>query len=354
MIYLKPYHLFESVSNPIDLMDVMKNTPEGRDLAAVAESYKVDRTGKIVLLGMRGKTFIQPQPDGSYKHWVFATGKTYGEGSGSTAEECIRDCWRQFILKSTTFRPQGYNMKEYEEKISGILHTFEGKALDTFDLQFEIRKILFDKPSNWNPIRDPKNLIDLPELEKAWDLLGLDLSKKPHSSGGFKSYIFDILEKDSRFYQMLNLPNIRDGFKISINTHSVWWNNNIKTFDGLEVKDSVYRIEVNVGGDLSETNDYSDKIIKGIISFFKKPRTERGANKYEELLANLAGGILELAMNGEDPEGPKMVDLVVNSIDDIDIILEFKSPLKEEVLKKKDFDDEEIKSLDAAKDFGLF
>ena len=55
-----------------------------------------------------------------------------------------------------------------------------------------------------------------------------------------------------------------------------------------------------------------------------------------------------------DLEEDKIPKILADAIDDVPEILKLSSPWKEQVLKEKDFDDEEIKSLDAAKDFGLF
>lgn len=143
MRYLQPYRLYEAAITEHPLLDGMQDTVGGRDLAALCgNDYRVDRTGKLVINGLRGKTFVQQQPDGTWRHWVLATGRVYVEGSYATLEECLEGCWLDFVLNSISIRPQKMNMEAYRNLINSHLGELQGKALDQGALRNAVVRIM--------------------------------------------------------------------------------------------------------------------------------------------------------------------------------------------------------------------
>ena len=176
MRYLKAFGLYEAKKHPLEdiLMDAMQNTVEGQDLAAVCNNrYRVDSKGKLVIEGLRGRTYIQQKADGSWEHWVLATGRVYGQGVHPTLEECLRGCWMDFLLNSTSIRPKGMNMEAFRDLVNANLSEFAGQALGISDLRDKSVEIMHRGMKT--PIVSVDQFIKLPKWYPALQLLGLKM-----------------------------------------------------------------------------------------------------------------------------------------------------------------------------------
>lgn len=348
MNHLKPYYIFESDNSKLDLMDAMRNSSAGKDLVALGISYRVDRTGKLVIEGIRGKTYIQQQSDGSFKHWVYATGREYGVGIFSTLDECIRNCWREVLTDSGNFtdlRPKGMKIKEYKEKVLSDIHKLEGRSLEKSDLQFEILKILKNDP-NWDPILTLKGILDRPDLKETFEFLGLrKITTGYDKIFEWTSYL--ILGKNSPIAKAFGSDS-EDAVEIHIKTFPE------EKFEIEPTHIANYMI-FNIGGDVSEIKNYSDKIIRSIASQLPDERHSKNfTDPINGTIWNVASEIIKLSIQNVDMKEDKISEIIADHINDISLALKLNSPFKERVLKIKGFNDEDIKNLEISNDFGLF
>ena len=320
-------------------MDAMINTPAGKDLAAMARSYSVNSTGTLILEGLRGKTYVAQDPNrGGWNHWVVANSRTYGEGESPTLEECLRDCWREFVLNSVSFRPKGMKIKEYLDQITPHLHTFEGKGLDTYDLQWEIKKILDGTP-NLNPIKDPRFVWDHPELQWTFDFIGLD--KNPYYRRldlGFSFASYGMLGDESPLAQILPYEQkSRDnGFRVVIEAGPE---------DGYRKFDNGKFV---FGGDVSKKQEYKERFIRDLIPLLRSQTT--GQEEEQSPQAMLAATAIESALNGDVVN---LATTVADLVHDVSKLVELPEPLRSEVMSKKGYEKEDIDSISAAKEYGI-
>lgn len=170
MRYLQPYRLYEAAITEHPLLDGMRDTVGGRDLAALSTGFRVDRTGKLVIEGLRGKTFVQQQPNGTWRHWVLATGRVYGEGVYATLQECLAGCWTDFLLNSNSIRPQKMNMEAYRNLINSHLGELQGKALDQGALRNAVVRIM--QQGFTVPIHDARDFLETSKWMPVLKVLG--------------------------------------------------------------------------------------------------------------------------------------------------------------------------------------
>lgn len=344
MKYLKSFSLYEAKIKPVDpsvdlIRDAMSNTSAGKDLAAVAKSYTVSSNGKLVLNGLRGKTYVKEDPLGArWVHWVRSTGRSYAHGSAPTLEACLRDCWKEFVLNSTTFRPQGMKINEYLDKIEPVLSSFEGKALNVADLQFKIMKILYDK-TNWNPIRDPSFVLDRPEFQDVFDFIGLKKEEEYIQYGGFKTVIYVLLDNESPLAQILPWDN--DYTQVTIRIEAT-------PEDGYDSSNQIYyRDSFSIGGDLSKQQEYKDLFMPDLIALLDLPEFRTGKPAIQKILA---AKMLQAALNGDSTD---VYDVLDDYIDDASKMAELPEPLRSQVMQKKGYTDDDIKSISTSKELGL-
>ena len=346
MRYLKNFSLYEAnvkKSNPtVDLInDAMINTPAGKDLAAMARSYSVSNTGKLTMEGLRSRTYVQQDSNGVWNHWVVSNSNSYGEGKAATLEECLRDCWRGFVLNSVTFRPKGMKIKKYLDQITPHLHKFEGKGLDIYDLQWEIKKILDGTP-NPNPIKDPRFVWDHPELQWVFDFIGLD--KNPyHRRGelGFWFASYRMLGDESPLAQILPYKQkSRDnGFRVVL----------------VAVPEDDYRDYIELdndkfefGGDVSKKQEYKERFIRDLIPLLRSQTT--WPEEEHPPQAMLAAAAIETALNGEVAN---LAAMVADLVHDVSKLVELPEPLRSEVMSKKGYEPDEIEAASTSKQYGL-
>ena len=317
-------------------MDAMANTSAGKDLAAMSKSFRVDRTGKLIIEGLRGKTCVKQNPNGEWVHWVESTGRSYGEGSASTLEACLRGCWREFILHSQSFRPDRMNIKEYLSKIEPVVSSFEGKALNIDDLQWEIQKIIDGTP-HLNPIRDPSFVFDRPDLQEVFDFIGLkDDRGNFKRKGGFEVCHYQILGSESPLLQILPYPE----------------GNNGATRLSLEAtREEGYKIRYTgvweFGGDMTKQQEYKDLFMQDLIARLKSDTWRQGDPVIQSVVA---GGMLEAALNGDAYD---MVSVVADHIKDVSELVELPEPLKSQVMAKQGYDPDDIDSISTSKELGI-
>jgi hypothetical protein len=340
MKYLKNFSLYEAKSKPVDpnvnlIKDAMANTSAGKDLAAVAKSYTVSSNARLVLNGLRGKTYVKEDPTGArWVHWVEATGRSYAHGAAPTLEACLRDCWKEFVLNSTTFRPNGMKVREYLGKIEPVLSSFEGKALNVADLQFEMIKILKDK-TNWNPIRDPDFIFDRPDLQDVFDFIGFKKKSEYFQYGGFKTVVLELLGNESPLAQILPWDNDYTRNEIEIRV------------DATPEDEYHYWDWFSVGGDLSKRQEYKDRFIPDLIALLNLPEFRTGKPAIQKILA---GKMLGAALNGDSTD---VVDLLDDYMNDASKLAELPEPLRSQVMQKKGYNDDEIQGIYTSKKLGL-
>ena len=343
MKYLKNFALYEAKSknpNEDEIMDAMTNSPAGKDLAAMASSYKVDRTGKLVIAGLRGRTYVKPDPAGSrWIHWVEATGRTYGHGAAPTLEECLRDCWKEFILNSTSFRPQGMKIKEYISQIEPVLSSFEGKALNMNDLQFEITKVIKGDPS-WNPIRDPSFIFEYPELREVFDFIGLEKVFGYKKHGGFMIVNYKLLGNNSPLVQILPYDNNMTGNEFGIRLETV--------------PEDVYQFvhsRLQIGGDVSKKQEYKDRYMPDFIAGLNEPEHWSGKPVAQYVIA---AGMIEAALGVNSAKVVEtIIETIIDLVKDVTKLVQFPEPIKSQVMTKLGYEKEDIDSIFTAKEYGV-
>jgi len=258
MRYLQPYRLYEAAITEHPLLDGMQDTVGGRDLAALCgNDYRVDRTGKLVIEGLRGKTFVQQQPDGTWRHWVLSTGRVYAEGVYATLEECLAGCWLDFVLNSTSIRPQEMNMKAYRDLIAANLSELQGKALNKQGLRAQVVALI--QRDFKHPIKDHRDFFDLPKWRPALDALGFTIDQFGsfwlfHSTSAIVNIFFtpEELESASPSHPKLLGHRLAMRFYVSVE----YW-------EGLKMGIDPYGVALSVGGDLSTLPAFADEVWGG-------------------------------------------------------------------------------------------
>lgn len=258
MRYLQPYRLYEAAITEHPLLDGMRDTVGGRDLAALCgNDYRVDRAGKLVIEGLRGKTFVQQQYNGTWRHWVLATGRVYGEGVYATLEECLTGCWTDFVLNSTSIRPQEMNMKAYRDLIAANLSELQGKALNKEGLRVQVVALI--QRDFKHPIKDHSDFFNLPKWRPALDALGF--TSDPfgsfylfHSTSAIANIFFTPEELESASpHQYTPL-----GHRLTMRFYV-----NVEYWEVLKMEIDPYSVTLSVGGDLSTLPAFADEVWGG-------------------------------------------------------------------------------------------
>lgn len=255
MRYLQPYRLYEAATTEQPLLDGMRDTVGGRDLAALSTGFRVDRLGKLVIEGLRGRTYVLQQPDGTWKHWVLATGRVYGEGVYATLEECLTGCWMDFVLNSTSIRPQEMNMQAYRDLIAANWSEFQGKALNQSELRAQAVALI--QRDFKHPIKDPSDFFDLPKWRPALDALGFTTD----SVGSF--YLF---HEDSGIINLFFTPEELESGSFPVHaslTNRLFMRFTIKVepWEVLKMEPGPYRVTLTLGGDLSTLPAFADEVL---------------------------------------------------------------------------------------------
>jgi hypothetical protein len=256
MRYLQTYHLYEAKKHPLEdiLMDAMQNTAEGQDLAAACNNrYRVDSKGKLVIEGLRGRTYIQQRADGSWEHWVLATGRVYGQGAYPTLGECLRGCWLDFLLDSTSIRPKGMNMESFRTLVKNNLGEFEGQALSVSGLRDKSVEIMHRDFQT--PITNPKQLMDLPKWSTALQLLGLKEMNQAE---------YQLFSPDSGLVQIFFSPEelIKENYRL---IRGISYHIQIQVHPWTILKAEVlpYRLDLDIGGEGEDLPAFADTIWTG-------------------------------------------------------------------------------------------
>ena len=253
MRYLQTYQLYEAAITEHPLLDGMRNTVGGLDLAALTSDFRVDRTGKLVIEGLRGKTFVQQQPDGTWKHWIVSTGRVYGEGTYATLEECLEGCWMDFVLYSNYVRPSEMNMQAYRDLVVANLSEFQGKALSKQQLRQKVVDLI--QKDFKRPIQDAVDFWILPKWLPALNALGLTTESHRvalfHPDSAIVSLFFTPEELEDNFassYTRL-LAN-----RIPLNFHV-----KVEPWEVLKMEIN-YSVDLTIGGDLSTLPAFADEV----------------------------------------------------------------------------------------------
>ncbi len=102
MIHIKPFNQFainEALGNPLEIVEALRNTPEGRDLVAIAggrnfeDIFEPKRTGRVYSTVFGSKMYIDKNEMGNYCWQALSNGKIFAQGCFRTIPECIRDYW---------------------------------------------------------------------------------------------------------------------------------------------------------------------------------------------------------------------------------------------------------------------
>jgi hypothetical protein len=108
--------LNESLQDSSDILDFIKNSPEGRDLFKVSgyptfeENFEAKRSGRVHCNGIGSKTYVEKTPSG-YCFQSLSNGKIFGQECYPTIEECIRQLWSNVASKYVT---NNYGVKKQE------------------------------------------------------------------------------------------------------------------------------------------------------------------------------------------------------------------------------------------------
>ena len=222
MKYLESYQLFEAETRQAitdEIVNALENTPEGKDLLALATRenpytgndpyftksrlYTPRRTGRVEINNLRGRTYITQLPGGRWYHAVEATGTTYGEGVYDSLTQCIRGVWRDFIASSTSIIPGGMPRKMYKEFLDVELPQLMGKKMSKTQIREHLSKVY----SGGNKMMDNTSpIFTSPRWIQIFNLIGLE-KKYGNFNGGSYSTIREKRDKNSilkDLYKMLD------------------------------------------------------------------------------------------------------------------------------------------------------
>jgi hypothetical protein len=108
--------LNESLQDSSEILDFIKNSPEGNDLFKVSsyptfeENFDARRSGRVHCNGIGAKTYVEKTPRG-YCFQSLSNGKIFGQECYPTIEECIRQLWSNVVSKYVT---NNYGVKKQE------------------------------------------------------------------------------------------------------------------------------------------------------------------------------------------------------------------------------------------------
>lgn len=259
MRYLQTYALFESIPPEHPLLQAMQTAPGGLDLGALSTSFRVDRTGKLVIKGLRGRTYVQQQPDGTWKHWTLATGQVYGTGVYATLDECLAGCWMELVLNSQSFRPKGMRIETYQNLISSNLSALQGKGFKKDELRQQILDLIGQDFNH--QIQNAKDFYDLPKWRPTLEILGF--SPKNDSNEiilfGSDSVIINLFLSSKELSKDFSL--FPGDFNSYSNLVETCIRIDVKPWEVLKIQDYTFNTTaLTIGGDISTLPAFADKV----------------------------------------------------------------------------------------------
>jgi hypothetical protein len=146
MKYIKSFSsINESHQDGLEIIDALKNSPEGKDLFTIANDgnpvpnfdrmFELKRTGRVWFHGGGSKTFIERQ-DGRYCFESISQGKYFGGECYPTIKECLRGLWTNIIGKRST--TLGIKKDVFREWINNNITP--GRELSLSDISNEYMK----------------------------------------------------------------------------------------------------------------------------------------------------------------------------------------------------------------------
>jgi hypothetical protein len=109
MRYLKTFNsLNESYQDGVDIMEAIKNTPEGRDLQKIilgysfATSFDIKRTGRVYLKNYGSKTSVERIANGRYSITSLSNGVPFWTEYYDSIPELLRGAWSNAVAKKIT------------------------------------------------------------------------------------------------------------------------------------------------------------------------------------------------------------------------------------------------------------
>jgi hypothetical protein len=193
MKYIKTFiALNESHQDGLDIIDALKNSPEGKDLVKIASSgdpnfnfdtaFEFKKTGRIWCIGMGAKTFIERRGN-EYGFESISQGKYYGAEFYPTIKECLRALWTNLLGKKSI----GLGIKKDEFRKWIDANITPGQELSMNDISAEYLK------SKGQAIPDLANLPNTPFFKMI--------------NGFFKVNYYNHLDSQRYYYLDIDVTN---------------------------------------------------------------------------------------------------------------------------------------------------
>ena len=147
MLHIKPFNQFiinEALENPLEIIQALRDTPEGRDLVAIAggrdfESiFEHKRTGRVYSTVFGSKMYMDKGVDGNYCWQALSNGKIFAQGCFRTITECIRDYWS--YVASNYLRVGGKAKQEAKEILKRDIPIGSGLNLEQIERAYRNSK----------------------------------------------------------------------------------------------------------------------------------------------------------------------------------------------------------------------
>jgi hypothetical protein len=330
------------------ITDVMENTVEGKSLTSIVGPYTVDSTNRLVIQTSYGYRYIFKRVSKDQWNWRslerFRSFK-YQEvkGNGGTLTECLRECWKSFVIDRHVL---GLAFHRKEDKTHKIIFSIADECIDNVLTEEEIyQKIIevFTKGMK-DPIEDPLEILAVPKWKSLLDVLGFELydikANRLESPSDLRYSRLKgwIISQESLFTKLFvnNSYDInqKNSIPLQINIEARPW----KCLDFSD-NDHHY-FSVNIGGERSKVPELADLIWDGKV--FKEKLLDNSFPDFFKMdkdviaIRQIAVDLIEKVSQGEDCESAlsDMIDVTDLNHETMNLIRKGHPRLWQDILKK--------------------
>jgi len=329
------------------ITDVMENTVEGKSLTSIVGPYTVDSTNRLVIQTSYGYRYIFKRVSNDQWNWRslerFRSFK-YQEvkGNGGTLTECLRECWKSFVMGRHGL---GLAFHRKEDKTHKIIFSIADECIDNVLTEEEIyQKIIevFTKGMK-DPIEDPREILSIPKWKSLLDFLGFELnmieSNRLESPSDLRySHLKGwIISQESLFTKLF----VDDSYEINKkNEIPLAIHITTRPWKCLDFGDNDYHyFSVNIGGERSKVPELADLIWGGKV--FKEKLLDNSFSFSEmdkDVIAirQIAVDLIEKVSQGESCESAlsEMIDVTNLNPETMNLIRRGHPKLWQEIIKK--------------------
>ena len=253
MLHIKPFNQFiinEALENPLEIIQALQDTPEGRDLVAIADGrnfediFEPKRTGRVYSTVFGSKMYIDKNEMGNYCWQALSNGKIFAQGCFRTIPECIRDYWS--YVSSNYLGIGGKAKQEAKEILKRDIPIGSGLTLEQIEKVYRDAKGIKEV--------DIKDILNTPTYKVLEGLFGAtlvgDQAQNRYLSISFNPYtpFFDICD-----------PRVK-GYIASKTIHVT---SNVKGKNTMTLGDRHDRVKLSIG-DPATINEFFKKCVEKI------------------------------------------------------------------------------------------